>query len=1416
MNTIASKRILNGLCLSFIVALGVSAGAWLSPIRALSGGPDAFGYMFTDSTETGGPDYHFDDISGTGSPISLDNDQMSGAIPIGFAFTYYGVDHTHVAISSNGFITVLSGQSPACCNGQPLPQTDAQNGVIAGWWEDLDPSEYGGTIHYETLGSAPNRRFIVQFENVQHYLSSSTTAVTFQFKLFEGTDEIEIHYQDAFSDGGVHSAGIEDQSGTIGLQYHLGDASLSPPHLAVRYYLPDDVYLAPPMQTRGGWPGTTVTYTGTVWNLTGMADSFGLMVSDNVWPTTLSASNTGIIADDSSFDFAVYVDVPSGSLGSSDTITVVATSDNSAAYSDASILTTIASQLGYVLDHSDGQIRIVDTVNHADTGTSMGASRPLRGAISPDGRWLYASLPRVNQVLVVDAGSNTVLTTIAVGIQPHGIAFSADGAYAFVANRSSDSVWVIDTSVPAVISTLPVGLEPVDVASNPFLNQVYVTNRSNATVSVIDVATLTVSDTIGGLNYPRDIAISPDGLRAYVSNQGAEMYPGDGSIGVIDTATGNLFATWSISSTWLMGLDVSPDGGTLYVVDAYAGDVHIVDTSTGLVIATIATSSHMPWDVEVFPAWAGPFAYVSNSRWTGTTNTPNIIDVIDINLNTVTETIPLGNDLRGLALFPMETVDYGDAPDPTYPTLLANNGARHIIAPGFFLGGGIDADVDGQPDATATGDDLLDGNDDEDGVTFVSLLNLGQSATVDVVASSPGFLNAWIDWNSDGDWVDADDQIVSSHPLVAGSNGISFSVPLEAVPGSAYARFRFSSEDSVTYDGLALDGEVEDYVAVVNGPPVAIDDANTTDEDTPLNVGSPGVLDNDSDPNMGDTLFVVAFDALTPQGAIANVNDGGDYGYDPNSQFEYLAVGEWVTDQFGYTVGDSGGLTDTATVVITVTGVNDAPRVVNDGFTVAEYSVDNTLDVLFNDTDPDNSDTLAIHDISIPDHGGTALTDGAVVTYTPDFGFFGTETFTYTAGDGNGGLAQASVVITVATAHLPPVADAGVSQIITVGTFATLDGSGSTDPDGDWPLTYGWMQVSGIAVTLSDRTAVSPTFTAPITSALLTFALVVTDAHGLHSRPDTVTVTIEVPVVSPSYVYLPVIVRNYPPLPEVGSVTIAGGSDCVYRVDVTLAMSDTFASGADTVDWMRLSNESVAWDENDWEPFGPTKAWQLASGTSGLRTVYTQFKGSQGGVSNPPASDAVYVALNGDFEYGALTPGWQSKVNPLPVSIEQSVQERSGGSTPPADGDNVVLLGGLDYLCEFGGMPIGYASIEQTFDLPPNVDSQLTFRYIIWSQDTSIPGDYDRFEVYVDGDRVFSDGNQVNEGLNCDQWWRVPGVDNPRSGQTDGWATAEVDLSDYAGQSVVIAFRNSNRYDSWYNTYTYVDSVTIEPISEWP
>ncbi len=171
--------------------------------------------------------------------------------------------------------------------------------------------------------------------------------------------------------------------------------------------------------------------------------------------------------------------------------------------------------------------------------------------------------------------------------------------------------------------------------------------------------------------------------------------------------------------------------------------------------------------------------------------------------------------------------DFGDAPDPGYPTLRAADGARHLCV-GPTLGADRDDDPDGQPSDDADGDDA-DGNDDEDGVVFGIGLVQGETTAVTITASAPGLLDAWIDFDRSGDW-DAGEQVFTNEPLAAGANHLGVAVPADASPGDTFARFRFSTAGNLAPTGPADDGEVEDYQVTVfaSAPPIQIiDDGDT-------------------------------------------------------------------------------------------------------------------------------------------------------------------------------------------------------------------------------------------------------------------------------------------------------------------------------------------------------------------------------------------------------------------------------------------------------------------------------------------------------------------------------------------------------------------------------------------------------------
>lgn len=118
-----------------------------------------------------------------------------------------------------------------------------------------------------------------------------------------------------------------------------------------------------------------------------------------------------------------------------------------------------------------------------------------------------------------------------------------------------------------------------------------------------------------------------------------------------------------------------------------------------------------------------------------------------------------------------------------------------------------------------------------------------------------------------------------------------------------------------------------------------------------------------------------------------------------------------------------------------------------------------------------------------------------------------TNTVTITSADL---ICTAAVPLTVANVAL--VGNAGADQAVRDAQVVTLDGSASSDRNGD-TLTYLWTQTSGPAVTLSSASTVNPTFTAPATDAVLTFALTTTDSQGrADATPDHVVVTVTKPV----------------------------------------------------------------------------------------------------------------------------------------------------------------------------------------------------------------------------------------------------------------------------------------------------------------
>jgi len=185
------------------------------------------------------------------------------------------------------------------------------------------------------------------------------------------------------------------------------------------------------------------------------------------------------------------------------------------------------------------------------------------------------------------------------------------------------------------------------------------------------------------------------------------------------------------------------------------------------------------------------------------------------------------------------------------------------------------------------------------------------------------------------------------------------------------------------------------WIVVDDTAPVAFDQSLNTNEDTPLNIL---LVATDAD---GDPL-TYSIVSLPVHGTLSGA--APDVTYSPFSDYN-------GADSFTFKANDGIVDSNVATVSITVLPVNDPPVATDDSATTLQ-DTPVIVAVLANDTDQDG-DTLTIIALTQGSNGTVSDNGNGTVTYTPNIGFNGSDSFTYTISDGNGGLATATVGITV-------------------------------------------------------------------------------------------------------------------------------------------------------------------------------------------------------------------------------------------------------------------------------------------------------------------------------------------------------------------------------------------------------------------
>ena len=369
-------------------------------------------------------------------------------------------------------------------------------------------------------------------------------------------------------------------------------------------------------------------------------------------------------------------------------------------------------------------------------------------------------------------------------------------------------------------------------------------------------------------------------------------------------------------------------------------------------------------------------------------------------------------------------------------------------------------------------------------------------------AAMDGAGNFTIAWSSDGD---NGGSSVGVHAQRYGAGGVPLGGPFlvntttsgdQVAPATA---MNASGALAIAWEGVGIgdnDGVFVSSFVASNTAPTASPDTASVVQGGQLSVGAPGVLANDSDPDVGATLSVAALvspvDGSVIEVTAAGVTVAGVYGslsIKSDGSYLYtassaaataLAAGQSGSDTFSYFVRDNNNSNASSTLTFTVDGVNDAPVASDDFYAVAKTGSLTVAagGVLSNDADPDRNPSASLTVVSVDGRAasvgndvagvyGTLRVDGnGGLTYAPDslngtlatlvFGQSVTETFSYDVADGNGGISRATIQITIMGANRAPNAsdDGGPGYAVQQdGVLATgaLQGvlANDSDPDGN-------------------------------------------------------------------------------------------------------------------------------------------------------------------------------------------------------------------------------------------------------------------------------------------------------------------------------------------------------------------------------
>ena len=507
----------------------------------------------------------------TGTLFGALDEGVASNIPIGFSFDFFGTAYTALNINSNGLVSFSpitidiyqdgAGGATGTYN-YVLPSTGQPDNFIAIAWEDYDLA-ISGTVYTQTLGTAPNRRFVCQFVNAAHFTYAEQNTVL--MVLYETTNVIEIHFSTSTSWAQV---GIEDANGVEGLQAPGGwlkgpvvstDAFSFTPTTAAASIDIQNTTLPNATETQAYSTnivaienGTTGPYT---WGLTGAPGWLG--ISGTGLTATLSGTPPAGAAASGPYNFNITVQATSGE-NDSQAVTLVVTA-GAAAYVD--ILTT-------TLPNATELVAYTTSVSAAQSGTTSPYIWGLTGApawLGISGTGLTATLSGTPPAattgqtfnfsitvqatsgesdsqavsLTVDPATGTPvinITTTTLAAATEQVLYNAN-ILASQSNTTGPYTWSIVGGTPAWLSISGTGLTGALSGTPP------AASAPSVNFSVTVTAASGQSDT-----QAYTLTINAAGTLAIVTNTLPGGNVGAGYTGTITASGGTGPYTWSIAS----------------------------------------------------------------------------------------------------------------------------------------------------------------------------------------------------------------------------------------------------------------------------------------------------------------------------------------------------------------------------------------------------------------------------------------------------------------------------------------------------------------------------------------------------------------------------------------------------------------------------------------------------------------------------------------------------------------------------------------------------------------------------------------------------------------------------------------------------------------------------------------------------